>query len=451
MRIKTMESFFRTVGEKALKTAHSLGVEAEAYMVKSRELSIQVRDGQVETLKQAEEYGLGLRVIKKGRLGFAYSSDFSRQAVESTVADAARMAAYTSGEEPHLFPSGDFVYQTMDLYDDSLDKVTLEEKIELSRELEHLARISDKRVKITEQSGYDEIEYQVLIMNNKDLYAFKLANLCGISIFLVAEEDGDAQTGFSFMTRRHFGELSASEVGIEAAQRAVRMIKASPIESGTLPCIMEPQIAAKFLGVFAGMADGDAVQKGRSLLAGKIGEHVASQQVSIIDDSLIPGGIGSTPFDAEGVPGKKTTIAENGVLQNYLYDRRSALRIKAESTGSARRASFRSLPVVGNSNLFMEAGPSSPADMIKDISRGLYITDVMGMHTINSITGDFSIGAAGILIQNGEMGAAVRGVTVAGNIQKLFAGIDLIGNDIKYFGSRGAPSIRIQGLSVGGQ
>jgi PmbA protein len=173
-----MESFFRTLGEQVLKAAKGLKVEAEAYMVKSRELSIQVRDGEVETLKQTEEHGMGIRVIKRGRLGFTYTSDFSSKAVRSAVADAASMAEYTSEEEADLFPRGDYVYKALDLYDGGLDNISLGAKIELSRELERIARSSDRRVKITEQSGYDEIEYQVLIMNTRDLYAFKQANLC---------------------------------------------------------------------------------------------------------------------------------------------------------------------------------------------------------------------------------------------------------------------------------
>ncbi|HWP95925.1 MAG TPA: TldD/PmbA family protein [Syntrophomonadaceae bacterium] len=446
-----METYFRNIGEKVMQTARRVGVEAEAFLISGRELSIEVRDGKVETLKQAEEQGLGVRIISHQRSGFAYTSDLSPAVVKATVADAVNMSRFSSPYECNNLPYGDYVYKPVALYDKGIDNASLEEKMELAREVERQARALDKKITIIEQAAYEEGSYSTTVMNTQDLYAFKQGNLCSISIALVAEEDSDAQNGFSAMIRRRFDQLSAPSTGREAAEKAVQQLGAAPIPSGNMPCIFDPYVTTRFLSIIASMADADAVQKGRSLLAGQIGNQIASSQCTIIDDSLLLDGIGSTPFDGEGVPGKRNLIAEKGVLKDYLYDHYTASRAGRLSTGNARRPSFRTLPAVGVSNLILQAGGNKPHDLIASIERGLYVTEVMGMHTVNPVSGQFSVGAAGLLIRNGSLDQPVRGVTIAGNILDLFRKIDALGDDLRFFGSRGAPSIRIENLSVGGR
>lgn len=446
-----VETFFRIVGEKALQNARRLGVEAEVFLSRSRELSIQVRDGQVETLKHADELGLGVRVISQGRSGFAFTSDPSSRSVEAVVADAVSISRFTSRHDFNSFPRGDYVYLPMDLYDSAIEAASLEEKIELAREMECRARACDRKITNVEQAAYEEGSYETLIMNTLDLYAFKRGNLCSTSIAVVAEEQGEAQTGFSLMIQRRFDRLSPSTTGREAAGKALRQLGASPVSSGKMPCIMDPYVTTRFLNVIAQMADADAVFKGRSMLAGKKGRQVASPQCTLTDDSLLDDGVGSTPFDGEGVPGRKTLVIEGGVLKEYLYDHYSAAREGRVSTGNARRSSYRSLPVIGASNLILQAGENSPAKLMADMDRGFYITEVMGMHMVNPVSGEFSVGASGLLIRNGCPDQPVRGVTIAGNIMDLLKNIDALGNDLKYFGSRGAPSILVNGLSIGGR
>lgn len=447
-----MESFFSQIGERALHSARSRGITGEVFIMKGRELSIEVRNGEVETLKQAEESGMGVRIIDHGRLGFTFTTDLSPKAAEQAVYDAARQAQYSAGDKPYEIPSGQgFSYARLALYDPAINQASLEDKISLAREMEIKARELDKRIVRLDSSSYQETEYSVLLMSTRDVYAFKRVNLCGINVSLAAEEGEDVQSGFSFMVRRRFDELDTSCIAREAVEGAVRLLGGQSLATGHMPCVMEPYVSTRFLAVLAQMLDADAVFKGRSLLKGCLGEDVFSPLLTIVDDSLLDNGIASTPFDSEGMPGQKTTLIEKGVLSSYLADYQTASRENCPATASARRASFRSLPSVGSSNLILQSGQLDPVQMLKAVDRGFYITDVMGMHMVNPVSGQFSVGAAGRLIEGGELTRAVRGVTIAGNIKELFRNIEAVGNDLKFYGGRAAPSLWLSGLSVAGQ
>lgn len=447
-----MESSFSQVGEKVLQSARNRGLTGEVFIIKGRELSIEVRNGEVETLKQAEESGMGIRIIDRGRLGFTFTTDLSPQAAEQAVGDAARQAGYSAGDKPYEIPDGQGVsYATLPLFDPTIGRASLDDKIGLARDLETKARELDKRVARLDSSAYQETEYSVLLMNTRDIYAFKKVNLCGVNVSLVAEAGDDVQSGFAFMVRRRFDELDTSSIAREAVEGAVDLLGGQPLATGQMPCVMDPYVVTRFLAVLAQMLDADAVFKGRSLLKGCLGEDVFSPLLTIVDDSLLENGIGSTPFDSEGMPGQKTTLVDKGVLRSYLADYLTAVRENCPATGSARRASFRSLPSVGSSNLILQPGPMKPGEMLKAVGRGFYITDVMGMHMVNPVSGQFSVGAAGRLIEGGELTRAVRGVTIAGNLKELFRNVEAVGSDLKFYGGRAAPSLWLSHLSVAGQ
>ena len=446
-----MEDILKPVGEKVLQAAQAKGVAAEAFLLHEKELSIEVINGQVETLKQAGEMGLGVRIINNGRLGFAYSSDLSDQAVQETVNDAIKISAYTDSDEFNIFPTAAASYPKMNIIDNDISQMTLEEKIEMAREVEHIARAYDKRVSIIERSGYDDNEYTALIMNTNGLYACERGNSCGLYIFLVAEENADAQNGFSMMINKKIKDLNPSLVGKEAGYRAVRSLQARKIKSARIPCILEPYVTTRFMGLLAQMVDAESVQKGKSMFAGKVGDPVAASVFNLVDDATYKDGIGSFPFDGEGVPARRNAIIKNGILQGFLYDTYSAQKDGQQSTANAVRGSFRSLPYIGTTNFIIEPGHANPEQMIGDLEKGFYITEVMGMHTANPISGDFSVGAAGIMIENGEMTYPVRGVTIAGNLGSFFQDIETVGNDLRFYGGRAAPTVRLKSLSIAGE
>ncbi len=445
-----MKELFTAIGERIIDDARYRGVEAEAFFLHDRGLSIEIADAKLETLKEAEEIGLGLRVINKGRLGFAYSSDLSDLAIQELLDNAISISAFTVADEHNVLPARVSEYPRIELFDEEISASSMERKIEIAREMESAAQNTDNRISIIERAGYEESEFTVHIMNTNGLYASARANLSSIYLFLVAEENGDAQNGFSVMSKKRIQDLQPDAVAREAAHNALRSLHASTIASGLMPCIMEPYVFSRFLAIIARMLDAEAVQKGKSMFAGREGESVGTECFSLVDDGTFADGVASFPFDGEGVNTRRNILVDKGVLKTFLYDSYTAKKAGRLSSGNGQRSSFRSLPSVGSSNFIIQPGKSSPEQLIADIDRGFYITGVMGMHTANPISGDFSIGANGILIQKGKLDKAVRGVTIAGNIAELLRDIEAVGNDLRFFGSKASPSIRLKALSVGG-
>lgn len=446
-----MEDFLRNAGEKALEMARNKGVEAEAFLLHGRELSVEIIAGQVDTLKEAEEAGMGLRVINNGRLGFVFTSDLSDQAVKQVVDDAISISRYTEPDPHNCLPQGKYKYPVLEVYDPQISATSLEEKTELARKVEQIALSADSRVSIVERAGYEDSEFTSVIMNTNGLYASGQGNFCGIYIFLVAQEEGDAQNGFSVMMKKRFSDLDPVFTGQEAADNALRSLNARTVNSAHLPCVMEPYVATRFLSLLAQMADAQMVQKGKSLLAGKLNEQVASPVVNLVDDATFKGGIGTFPFDGEGVCARRNTVIKDGILSGYLYDCYTASKAGLEPSGNGQRGSFRGLPSVGTSNFILQAGNISRQDLYGDMGKGLYITEVMGMHTANPISGDFSVGAAGIMVEKGRLTYPVRGATIAGNLGNFFRDIESLGNDLRFFGGKAAPSIRLKSLSIAGE
>lgn len=446
-----MEELLRQAGEKVLLTARKKGIEAEAYLLYNRELSVDVNQGKVETLKEAEEIGLGVRVFNQGRLGFAYSSDLSGRAVAQLVQDAIDISQHIPLDLYNQLPEPVYSYPTLDIYDPEIFVTPLENKIELARETERVARALDSRIELVERAGYEEADFKTLIMNSKGLLAAAQGNYCALYISLVAQDEEDSQTGFAVMGQKRLAELDPAAVGQEAACRALRSLRGTTVATATMPCIMEPSVTARFLSLLAVSLQGDAVLKGKSMLKDRLGDIIAAAAVNLVDDGGLPGGLGAFPFDGEGLPCQKTSLLQDGYLKAFLYDNYSALKADQVSTGNGQRASFRSLPSVGITNLVLSPGLNDPADLRKDITTGILITEVMGMHTANPISGDFSLGASGIMIRKGELAEPVRGITIAGNLFTWLKNIQAVGSDLRFYGARAAPSIRLEGISVGGQ
>jgi len=434
----------------ALKYALKSGVEAEIYACSRRELQIEVAQGQVETLKEAVESGLGIRIINSHRLGFAYTSDLKPQALKEAVDTALQTSGYMPAD-PHLnLTPGGLAYPRLNTFDAEMDKHPLEEKTALAQQAESIARAADKRISKVERSGYEEQEFDVVIVNSCGVNAYAQGNYCSLYLYALAEQDGDAQGGFASMSRRSFTELNAEQVASEAAHRALRTLKARGMESKKLPCVFEPYVAVKFLGILARMVDAEAVFKGKSLLADKVGRSVAAGCFTLIDDATLDGGLATFPFDDEGVPAQRHVLIDQGLLKGFLYDNQAAHRAGVISTGHAQRMSFRSLPSISPSNLIIQAGNVTDKEMVDNLPEGLYVTDLMGLHTANPVSGDFSLGAAGIVIDKGQLTYPVRGLVIAGNMIDLLQNIDAVGTEVQFFGSRGAPSLRVASLSVAG-
>ena len=442
---------FRKIAQSVVGKGQQLGAAmVEAFFLNSKELTIEVANASVETMKLAEERGLGVRVMVNGQMGFAYSSDLSPQAIEETVRQALANSDKTARDEHNLLPSKVETYTQMDIYDPGIRQATVEEKIELAKTIEATARAADPRIKITETSAYTDAEYEVTIANSNGLLSSYQGSYCGAYAFLVAEENGDNQTGFALQYDLKYKNLNPVEIGREAAEQAVRMLGAKGLGTRKAAVVLDPRIATGFLGVIAPALTAEAVQKDRSLFAGKLGQQVAGDKITIIDDGTLAGAVMSSPFDGEGVPTSRTVLVNGGNLQGFLYNTYTAAKDGVSSTGNGTRGSFKSTPEVGVTNLYIQPGNVTPDELIKDITDGIYITEVMGMHTANPISGDFSVGAAGILIENGQLTSPVRGIAIAGNILELLSAVDGVGNDLRLMGSKGAPTLRIAQMTISG-
>ncbi|WP_031514897.1 TldD/PmbA family protein [Desulfofalx alkaliphila] len=439
------------VAEGAVAKARQRGAEmAEAYIVRSKSLSIDVHDGVVETMKLAEDRGIGLRLINNGKVGFAFSTELGATGIEELAKQAMANADINEKDQYNNLPDAGGQYPQLELYDPAIKEATVESKINLALEMEKAAKNYDKRIKVIESSTYQDGEAEVFIVNSKGLSATYRGAYSGLYVALVAGGDHDSQTGFAIDYSLKLKDLDPLKVGKLAAQRAVRMLGAKPISTQRLTVVLDPYIAASFLGLLGPALSSEAVQKGRSLFAGKVGTDVASNKVTIIDDGSMAGGIASAPFDGEGVPSSKTVLIDQGLLKGYLYNTYTAAKDAVESTGNGVRGSFKSTPEVGTTNFYIQPGEKDPEQLIKDIPKGLYLTEVMGMHTANPISGDFSVGASGILIENGQFTRPVRGIAIGGNVMELLKSVDAVGSDLQFFGGKGAPTVRVSQMTVSG-
>lgn len=446
-----LTSKFLTIAESAVHRAKSGGAAlAEAFLLSSKDLSIEIRNGEVETMKLAEDRGLGLRVINQGQVGFAFTTEFSASGIDQVVQQALANGANTEPDKFYTLPTIYGTYPQLELYDPTIRAASVEDKIKMAVEMENTAKAYDKKIKIIESSSYQDAEMEVSIVNSQGLQAHYQGAYCGIYLALVAGEGEDSQTGFAMKYGLKYADLDPVQIGKKAAERAVRMLGAKPVKSQRAAVVLDPYIVTNFLGLLSPALSGEAVQKGRSLFANKVGQKVASDLITIVDDGRLPGGIASAPFDGEGVPTSETVLIEDGQLKGFLHNTYTAAKAGIQSTGNGVRGSFKSTPEVGTTNFFIRPGSSSAEQIIKEVQNGLYVTEVMGMHTANPISGDFSLGASGIMIENGQFTKPVRGVAIAGNIMELLGAVDAVANDLEFFGGKGAPTLRVSSMSLSG-
>lgn len=425
--------------------------EFEIYISFSRSISIESKDAKVDSFEVSEITGASLRTFSDGRQGFSYCTDFNRDAVKRMVDDAVLGSQHTTRDEFRTLPDGGRSIPSVSVYDAGMKQVREEEKIERARALESAALSFDKRMKRVRRAAYSESEYEVLIYSTKGIDVSHKGTYCSASISALAEDGAESEMGSDFDFSRSYDGLDVGLVGKRAAENAVQMLGGRRTKTVKCPVVLENSVAADFLGVLAASFIADSVQKGKSLLAGKVGESIAASIINIFDDGLYPGGLGTAPVDGEGVPRQRTSLIEGGILKGYLYDTYTATKDKVGSTGNAVRAGIKSPPSCGLTNLYIEKGPLSREALFSKAGTGLFVTEVMGMHTANPVSGDFSVGVAGIWIENGKKTCPVKGVAIAGNIIDLLKSVISVGDDLRFFGKIGAPSLLISELTVSGE
>ena len=444
---------YKKISSDILNKAKAMGAnEAEVYVQLSEGVSIEIKDNDVDSFEGANEHGIGLRVFSDNRLGFSYTTDFDKKSLDKLIQEAIKSAANTYSDSFNGLPSLiDSKYADVNIFDDKVVSASINEKIEKARQLEGLAKGYDKRITKVRKASVDFSVSELFLFNSREIDLHQKSTSCSASIMVVAEDKGEAQMAWDYASHRFYNNLNIKEVAETAGKRAVDQLGAQKISSCKTPVILSDNVASEFLGVLAGSFSADSVLKNKSLLKDKKGERLFSELVSIIDDGLIDGMAGSSVFDGEGVPVQKKALVEKGVLKGYLHNVYTAKRMKEAPTGNGMRGGFKGIPNIGITNLFIEKGSKSLDELVSGINEGIYITEAMGMHTANPISGDFSVGAVGFYIKGGKLSYPVREIAIAGNILELFNKVDAIGSDLRFYGKIGAPSLRIKELSISGK
>ena len=423
----------------------------EAYAEESRHTEVRAHKAEVEGLEFSESRGVGVRLIVAGRLAYAYAADPSLEEVRETVARARENAAFSTEDEHNVLPGGDAAEPLPSLFRDSLAGTSTDRKVDIALELERLATSTNERVRKVDHTEVGDAVSRVAVASTAGVDAEYARTDCWAVVEALAEEGDETQSGWSFNVGRDLDELGWRDVAAEAVERASRMLGATKPASQRVPVVLDPFAASNFLGVLAGALSAEAVQKGRSLFAPLVGERVGSELFTLVDDGRLLRGPAAAPFDDEGVPTGRTVLFDAGVLGGFLHNSYTAHRGGTRSTGNARRAGYKSAPGVGTSNFYVEAGDTAVDELFARAEGGVLIQDVSGVHSgANPISGEFSVGATGLRIEGGALGAPLREMTIASTLPEMLAGIAAVGTDLRFFTSVGVPTMLIAEMTVAG-
>jgi PmbA protein len=450
-----LESLAAEVVALAMKAGAS---DAEAVAREGDEFSVNVRMGQVETLKESGSRGLGLRVFLGKRSASTSTSDLTPEGIRQLVDGALALAKVTE-EDPFsgLPERGEFGSLSGDLhlYDEDVYSLPGPERIEWARRAEAAALGADPRITNSDGGSFDAATGRKALANSRGFVGGYRSSYAGVAAApLAVDVNGSMQRDGWWSSARRLADLESPEsIGKEAARRALRRLGARRVPTQRVPIVFAPEVAGSLLGSVFEAASGDAIWRGASFLAGKLGEQIAAPVVTIIDDNtmLLPtgmGGFGTSPFDGEGLPSQRTVVVENGVLRNYLLNTYTARKLGMKSTHNASRG-LAGTPGIGCGNLYLKPGAHTPEQIIANVPAGLYVTSLMGFG-VNVVTGDYSRGATGLWIENGALTHAVEEVTIAGNLAEMLRNVIAIGSDLEFRGAVASPTLRIDGMMIAG-
>jgi len=427
--------------------------DAECTLAEGDEFSAQVRMRALETLKDAGSRRAGLRVLVGKRVGSAHTSDLSSAGVRQMVESALDIAAIST-EDPYAgLPdaselgalSGD-----LRLYSDDIQSIDTAARIQAALDTEEAALSWDPRITNSEGGSFNAYSGTRVFANSRGFLGSYRTSSCSLSTTPVARQGDAMERDFWYSSARSHAKLdSPANVGRRAAERTVRRLGARKVPTQKVPVIFDSVTARSLLGNIFEAVEGDSIYRNASFLAGKLGERVASENVTIIDDGCQPGLFGTSPFDDEGVPSRRTVVMDRGVLQSYLLNSYAARKLGLLTTGNAARG-ITGNAGVGHGNFFLEKGERSPEEMICGIRQGLYVTELIGQG-VNIVTGDYSRGAAGLWIENGEFAYPVSEITIAANLQQMLVDVEAVGSDLEFRGSVASPTLLIREMTVSGQ
>ncbi|SNT09831.1 microcin-processing peptidase 1. Unknown type peptidase. MEROPS family U62 [Granulicella rosea] len=448
----------KTLATEALERAMRAGAtDAEAVCSEGDEFSALVRLGQVETLKESGSRAIGLRVFIGQRTASTSSSDLSPEGIAKLVEGAVMLAKITSEDpfaglpETHEFGQ---LQGDLGLYFEDVNEQPPAERIEIARRCEAAAMAFDTRIQNSGGGDFDTATGHKVLVNSRGFVGEYRRSYCGFSAAPIAvDAAGKMQRNYWYSSSRTMRLLEdPEEIGREAARRTLRRMGARQVKTQRAPVVLSPEIARSIIGNIFEAANGDAIYRHATFFDGMLGERVAGENVTVVDDGTVVrngiGGFGTTPFDGEGLPTRRTVLVENGILKSYVLNSYTARKLGLKSTGNASRG-LAGNPGIGAHNFYLEPGTLTPEAIIGDVKQGLYVTETMGFG-VNLVTGDYSQGASGIWIENGELTYPVEEITIAGNLKDMYKNISAIGNDLVFRSAAAAPTLRIDGMMIAG-
>ena len=427
--------------------------DAECTLAEGEEFSALVRMRSLETLKDAGSRAAGLRVLVGQRVGSSYTSDLSAEGIRKLVDSAIELAAISS-EDPHAgLPDPSELGKLagdLQLFSADVNTLDTDHRIEQARQTEEAAFAADPRITNSEGASFSAYSGERLFANSRGFLGAYRTSSCSLSATPVARQGEFMERDYWYSSARSYSRIeSPAHIGRRAAERTVRRLGARKVATQKVPVIFDPQTARSLLGNIFDAVEGDAVYRQASFLAGKLGDRVASENVTVIDDGTLSGLFGTSPFDDEGVPSRRTVVIDRGVLRSYLLNTYTALKLAMKTTGNAARG-ITGNTGVGHGNLFLEKGERSPDELVRGIRKGLYVTELIGSG-VNIVTGDYSRGAAGQWIENGEFAYPVSEITIASTLQRMLMDIEPPGSDLEFRSSVASPTLVIREMTVSGQ
>jgi PmbA protein len=446
------------LANRAVEAAVSAGAgDAEAAVEDSVGREIRVFEGEVESLTEAGERGLGVRAWIDGRVGFAYGTELSDPGIAQVAAEAVEAARVADADEFAAAPEPAGEPATIDgLLDRELGAWETRRKVELAQMVERACRQADPRISGVETTVYVDEQGSSALASSKGVATQFEAGFCYAYLSAIAGDGERKETGLGFGLGRSPAALDPEAVGREAAERATQLLGATKPKSRTCAVVLDSTVAASFAGFVGGVLCADTVQRGRSPFAGRLGESIASKAFTLADDGTDPQGMASAPTDGEGAPHQRTILIDAGTLAAYLHDSYTARREGngAHSTASASRSGYRSPPGVGTSNLVVAPGEQSFEELLAAAGEGMYVTDVAGLHSgVNPVSGQFSVGASGVVISNGELAEPATEFTIASDLVSMLSAVTAAGSEdrwVPFGGSVKTPALLVGEMAIGG-
>ena len=446
-----MSAALQDIADRVIAQARP-GEQLEAFVSRDNETDIRVYEGSVEHFVSAQSEGIGIRVIRDGCTGFAYAGTLDPAAIAEVLADARDNLEFGTRDEWAGLAEPDGVdVVAQDLWNDELAGYATDRKIELAKELERLTVGVDSRVRV-DDSNYADVAVESAVATTTGIRRSGRENGCYVSISTLADDGDETQTGFGFSVGRSPEQFDLAKAAREAADRATRLLGATKPTSQRVTVVLDPYVTAMFLGVISSTLNGEAVAKGRSLFKDRLGDQVANPLLTLVDDPTNTLAYTATDLDGEGLAARRNVLIDGGVLQKFVHNSYSARRVGGVSTGNAVRGGFKGTPGVGCLAMHLVPGTRDQAALVADVDNGVLIQSVQGLHSgVNPISGDFSVGASGLVITNGVVGAPIREFTIASTLQRMLLDVVEVGGDVDWLPMRAAGvSLVISDITLSG-